>query len=230
MTATDKKLILAKDETTEGELIYNISNKLIGRGAYSRVYLSHDQDQSVYAIKKCPVESDGIPNIFETIIMKSFNHPNLNQATEIYVWKKFLYIIQDLAKSNLSKLVRTDKGGQPLSLSNLRQNCFKIAQALAVLHSQDIIHADIKPSNILVFDLDDIRLSDFTLALLKHHPDQKYQHMVCSPNYRPLESYLKQPWDQSLDIWSLGCTFYEMAFGQPLFKNKDNRQCKDKKR
>lgn len=210
------------------DMIYNISNKIIGQGAYAKVYIATDQNQRKYAVKKCPIESDGIPNIFEIVIMKSLNHPNLNQAKEIYVAKKHLYIFQDLAQSNLAKKIRIDKGGKPLSLAMLRQTCFKIAQALAVLHKENIIHADIKPSNILVFD-DDIKLSDFTLGLLKYYPDQKFNHVVCSPNYRPFESYFEQEWDQSLDIWSLGCTFYEMCFGHPLFRNQFDRKIKTEK-
>jgi len=43
---------------------------------------------------------------------------------------------------------------------------------------------------------------------------------VCTCTHRPLECLLKRSWNESLDIWSLGCTFYEIAYGESLFSHQ----------
>ena len=89
--------------------------------------------------------------------------------------------------------------------------------AVACLHNQKIVHADIKASNILLFNDDNVKLSDFSLIVKLWKPDSKYNHTIGTSTHRPMENLLSRDWDTSLDIWCLEVTLYEILYGELLF-------------
>ena len=198
----------------EGE-IFKISNNLLGHGSYGNVYEATSGDKK-YAVKCCKLDKNGIPNILETSIMSSISHPYLNNAENIHATKEKLYIIQPMAVTDLSNYTKRDRGNNRADISKLREWCFSIASAVECLHDNGIVHADIKSSNVLLYDDGTVKLTDFTLSKILDN-NQKLYSSVCTSTHRPLECIMKQGWDFSLDIWSLGCTFYEIAYGVLLF-------------
>ncbi len=203
--------------------IYTITDKCIGKGSYGRVFLAKNEYNKKVAIKCCPLEYEGIPNLFEASIMKTIIHPNINAAIDIVV-NKTLYIIQDLAVMDLHHYTSSFQMAHICDINELKTIYYSVLQAVSILHHENIIHCDIKASNILIFEDGSIKLSDFSLATY----DGNYQHTVCTASHRPLECLLKENWNKSLDIWSLGCTFYEIAYGELLFKNQDYDKKLDK--
>lgn len=213
---------------------YVINNKLLGSGSFGGVYSAEDQNHNLYAIKCCDVDDKGIPNILEASIMTSIIHPSLNHALDIYSTDSKLYIIQDLAVSDLFTRTNRHRSNYIPSLNELQYWCFTLAQAVSVLHSENIIHADIKSNNVLLYADGSIKLTDFTLARIKNSPSDTFSRTVCTCTHRPLECLLRKPWNESLDIWSLGCTFYELAYGEHLFPyqgnlRQDHKILKDRK-
>lgn len=194
-----------------------ISNTLLGSGSYGQVFEAADENGRKVAVKCCPIDNTGIPNILEASIMASVIHPYLNKALRIYASERKLYIIQELATGDLAHHTRRDKNKQRPSLTELQGWCSSMGQAVAALHGQQIIHGDIKASNVLRYEDGTARLTDFTLAVKKWATDEKFNHNTCTCTHRPLECLTKSYWNESLDIWSLGCTFYEIAYGEPLF-------------
>jgi serine/threonine protein kinase len=211
--------VVSTDHALAGKIGYAfvISDKLLGRGGFGNVYLANDENGNRVAIKCCDIKSTGIPNILEASIMGTIIHPYLNRALRIQASEHKLYIIQEVAKSDLSQHTRRDRGNFKPPIDLLRKWCYSLAQAVSVLHSNGIIHADIKSGNVLIYDDDSVKLTDFTLATKKWHKDQQFEHNACTYTHRPLECLLSRKWDESLDIWALGCTFYEIAYGELLF-------------
>lgn len=226
----------SKDQSLVNDIGYSfiISDKMIGHGSYGSVFLATDETGKQVAVKCCPINEKGIPNILEASIMASIMHPYLNHALRIVASDTKLYIIQERAETDLAQYTRRDKGNHKPSMDQLRNWCYCLAQAVAALHKENMIHADIKASNVLLYTDGNIRLTDFTLATRKWSPNEKFTHNVCTCTHRPLECLMKRPWDESLDIWSLGCTFYEIAYGELLFpyqgileENSSNKQDKE---
>lgn len=194
-----------------------ISDKLLGKGAYGEVYLAHDEKNREYAVKCCANDNFGTPNIMEANIMKTIIHPNINSADKIYATDLKLYIIQDLAVTDLCKYTRKEVNNHRPSLKELKFWCSSIVSAVNALHRQKFIHCDIKAGNILLFSDGTVKLADFTLSVKKYDMHNKFTHSISTSTHRPLECLLRKEWNESADIWSLGCTFYEIAYGQLLF-------------
>ena len=208
----------------EGAREFFITEELLGKGTYSNVFLAKTGGGKEVAVKCCPIGKNGIPNITELSIMSSILHPFLCNAINIFSSHSKLYIIQDLAITDLARYTRIDRENRKPELRTLYTWCFCISSAVDALHEQKIIHADIKASNVLLYDTGVVKLADFSLSAKTW--DKKSQHLrtVCTCTHRPLECLLGESWDESLDIWSLGCTFYEIAYGELLFPYQGTRE------
>ena len=211
------------------------NNELIGKGGYGNVYLATDSKNNKVAVKCCSIKDKGIQNIMEAMIMNSIYHKNINNSTRTHASDTELFIIQDLAKTDLSKYTKRDQGNYKPTIDQLKLWSYSLVQAIAALHSQRIIHADIKASNILLYNDDTVKLTDFSLSVKKYNTNDKYKHTVCTCTHRPFECLAKKTWNESLDIWSLGCTLYEIAYGELLFhhqkkKEEENEDSKERKK
>lgn len=236
--ASESESLISSDYILSGDIGYSfsISDKLLGHGSYGDVFLATDENNNQVAVKCCDIDEYGIPNILEASIMGTMMHPYLNRALRIQASDTKLYIVQELARMDLAQYTRRDKVNHKPNIKELQRWCHCLAQAVSALHSVNIIHSDIKASNVLLYYDGSIKLTDYTLSLKKWYNNEKFNHNVCTCTHRPLECLTRRYWDESLDIWSLGCTFYEIAYGELLFpyqgvlesnqkiKNKDSKR------
>ena len=205
---------------------YDIKEEL-GSGGYGKVYRAYTRTGESVAIKKIPIKEEGIPCLLEATIMASIKHPNINHASQIFTCTKCLNIVQEEALSDLAKHTRR----KITPLSTVRRWAHQISSAVLVFHRLGFVHADIKASNILYFtgqssaarqDKGDyVKLSDYTLIAKMWHPKDKFMSSAGTNTHSAPEVLLGQLWNRSIDIWSLACTFYQMAFGKYLFNLQD---------
>ena len=197
--------------------IFKLTETSLGKGSFGHVYMGRDETNKKIAIKCCSLEQNGIPNLLEASLMKSLLHPYLNHAIQILCTDEQLLIMQELAVMDLHTYTHNSKMNHQWTKLELIQVYHSLLQAVYVLHQQQLIHGDIKSNNILIYPQGQVKLTDFTLTTKKINT---LTHTVCTPTHRPLECHLQDPWDETLDLWSLGCTFYEMSYNCYLFKKQ----------
>lgn len=204
---TDKKVSLGGKE-------YTITQKL-GEGGFGSVYKCIDNNGKAYAIKKILTEKTGTPCLFEAAIMNTLQHPSLNKSLMIEANLDGLYILQDVAKYDLSGFIREHfKNGGSIHINQLKNILYRVGKGISYLHGKNMIHGDIKAHNVLFFSDTDIRLSDFNLTTMTKWQPTKLH--LCTSMYRPLEIWLNKAWSEKVDIWSYGCLMHELLYGRLL--------------
>lgn len=249
-----------------GSNIMIYEKQKLGEGSYGSVFKCSDENGNTYAVKCIKMNDTGIPNILENSIMMTISHPHLNTALKIHTDAEKLYIFQNLAKTDLAKytrkqMKREDNKQQLVSKklpfnshitpALLKKWSYSLVQAIACLHRQKIIHADVKANNVLLFEDQEVKLGDFTLAvkvwnqayttgggkkdsaesLSADDADKSsiFYHRVCTYSHRPPECWFRKGWSFPLDIWSLGCTLFEIAYGRLLFPSQGKITDKESK-
>eukprot|EP00992_Anisonema_acinus_P006312 TRINITY_DN20241_c0_g1_i1.p1 TRINITY_DN20241_c0_g1~~TRINITY_DN20241_c0_g1_i1.p1 ORF type:complete len:323 (+),score=75.20 TRINITY_DN20241_c0_g1_i1:58-969(+) len=194
----------------------------IGEGTYGVVYKAQDRTTGeIVALKKIRLESEeeGVPStaIREISILKELQHPNIVNLMDVVSHAKKLYLVFEFLDQDLKHLM--DKCRQPIGGRTLRSYLYQMLDAIFFCHTHRVVHRDLKPQNLLVSqDGKTIKLADFGLARAFQIPLHTYTHEVITLWYRAPEILLgDKHYSPSVDIWSLGCIFVEMATKHPLF-------------
>lgn len=137
-----------------------------------------------------------------------------------FSYKNTICLHFELLDQSLLSLLEKRKQG--LLLSDIKAIVFQVATALLHLNSIGIVHADLKPDNIMVVDSSQrplrVRLIDFGQAF---QYNDKPEDTVQVPAYRAPEVFLGLPFSEPIDVWSLGVIAVEMATAACLFPSID---------
>lgn len=96
---------------------------------------------------------------------------------------------------------------------------WEILGGVSFIHSCKILHRDLKPQNILINKDNSVKIADFGLARTFSIELRPYSQEVVTLWYRSPELLLGQPeYCTAVDMWSLGCIFFEIVTGKVLFK------------
>ncbi len=205
--------------------------KVIGQGSYGKVYKIKFEEKD-YAIKVIQnKKNDGIISLRELDIMGRLRHKNLSKSYKIISGIQgdiIKYgIIMDLAEMDLYNAMLNKRWTTNCRLRSL----YQLSDGLSYLHSNNYIHLDIKPSNVLLYNNKKItKLTDFGLSLLMVKGKIEYPKALISIDHRPPEILKdKYIYKTSTDIWSLGITFLEvLSGGQSIFYDFDDKDFDDK--
>eukprot|EP00931_Biecheleriopsis_adriatica_P092947 TRINITY_DN66703_c0_g1_i1.p1 TRINITY_DN66703_c0_g1~~TRINITY_DN66703_c0_g1_i1.p1 ORF type:complete len:764 (-),score=197.05 TRINITY_DN66703_c0_g1_i1:62-2353(-) len=136
--------------------------------------------------------------------------------------KEHLIIVTELLRDNLyefSKYNRECGGEEPyFTIGRLQKISKQIITALEYVHSLRLIHCDLKPENILIksYSRCEVKVIDFGSSCFV---DDHLSSYVQSRSYRAPEVMLGLPYNQKIDLWSLGCIIAELWTGYVLFQN-----------
>ncbi|CAG9325996.1 unnamed protein product [Blepharisma stoltei] len=140
---------------------------------------------------------------------------NIIRMKERFMFRGYFCIVTELFSINLYQFLRKNSF-QGVSMTLLKRIAIQLLIALKHIHSQGLIHCDIKPENVLLKQegKSSIKIIDFGNACEKNLVFHTY---VQSRIYRSPEVVLGRKYNCKIDIWSLGCMLVELYQGTPLF-------------
>uniref|UniRef100_V5E3F0 non-specific serine/threonine protein kinase n=1 Tax=Kalmanozyma brasiliensis (strain GHG001) TaxID=1365824 RepID=V5E3F0_KALBG len=203
---------------------------VLGKGMFASVVRArdlHDNGTEV-AIKIIRVqESMYKAGIKEVGILRRLNQSDPDDRKHVvqlerhFDYKGHLCMVFESLAMNLREVVRRYGRDVGLNLQAVRAYAHQLLLALSHLAKNSVIHADIKPDNVLVNDTKTLlKLCDLGSASFVH--EMEITPYLVSRFYRAPEVILGQAYDCSVDVWSTGCTLYELATGKILFPGRTN--------
>ncbi len=148
------------------------------------------------------------------------NHPNIVTIYDVGKSGDIAYIAMEYLQGRELRDIMNDAGLLPVG--NVLDIVAQVSSGLAYAHEHDIIHRDVKPSNIMVIRDGHVKITDFGIARMASSAVRTQTGMVLgSPKYMSPEQVMGREIDQRSDIFSLGVMLYEMLTGQAPF-NGDN--------
>ena len=137
------------------------------------------------------------------------------------VWRQHVVLVFEPLLMSLRQLLIKYGRGVGLSLRATQAYATQLLVALKHLRNCGVLHADIKPENILVSaSLNAVKLADFGSA--SFDGDNAITPYLVSRFYRAPEIMLGLPYSYPLDMWSLGCVLYELYTGAVAFPGGSN--------
>lgn len=193
----------------------------LGRGGMGIVFEAHDQVLRRPIALKVPAPAIvSAPRARERFLREAriaagLRHPNIITIYDAGEIEGGLYIAMELIEGLTLAAHLHARGplppGQFLALA--RQMCAGLSHA----HARSIVHADVKPANMIVDAAGTVHITDFGLARAWEGADSATLEARGTPSYISPEQVRCEALDARTDVYGLGCTLYHMAAGAPPF-------------
>ncbi|XP_035281818.1 homeodomain-interacting protein kinase 2 isoform X2 [Anguilla anguilla] len=140
------------------------------------------------------------------------------RAYECFQHKGHTCLVFEMLEQNLYDFLKQNKFS-PLPLRYIRPVLQQVAAALLKLKSLGLIHADLKPENIMLVDpaRQPYRVKVIDFGSASHVSKAVCSTYLQSRYYRAPEIILGLPFSEAIDMWSLGCVIAELFLGWPLY-------------
>ena len=220
---------------------YEIRGK-IGQGGLGAVYRGYDTRMSrEVAIKRISI-GDGSDKALEEEstnqlnkeagALASLQHPHIVTIFDVGVDEDGPYVVMELLSGKtLDELVEN----APLTWPDFRELALQTQEAIIAAHELDLIHSDIKPSNLMLTWLPSgkfqIKMVDFGLATVARTQSaedlKELEAVFGSIFFMPPEQFERKPLDSRSDLYSMGCVYYQSLAGAYPFNGETGNEVMD---
>ncbi|XP_038121652.1 serine/threonine-protein kinase mig-15 isoform X1 [Culex quinquefasciatus] len=203
--------------------------EVVGNGTYGQVYKGrHTKTGQLAAIKVMDVTEEEEEEIkLEINVLKKYsNHRNIATYYGAFIKKtsagkddQLWLVMEYCGAGSVTDLVKSTKG-QSLKEEWIAYICREILRGLSYLHTNKVIHRDIKGQNVLLTDNAEVKLVDFGVSAQLDKTIGRRNTFIGTPYWMAPEVIAcdenrDATYDNRSDLWSLGITALEMAESQP---------------
>lgn len=192
--------------------------RLLGQGSFGKAFLARDlANNELCVMKQVRVEKMDAKArdtaVREAVALRRVRHPNVVRFRQVFVRSGWLCLVMDFADGgDLCAAVKERARSKIPFEENAVLECFsQVADAVNFVHSQKMVHRDIKSRNVFLCRTGRALLGDFGLVRLLETTCELAHTRVGTPYYLSPEIIRKQPYNYKTDIWSLGVLLYEMS-------------------
>lgn len=202
----------------------------IGQGTFGEVFKARDKkNRNVVAMKKVLMENEkeGFPitALREIKILQVLRNDNIVNLLEICRakstpynrYKSTVYLVFEFCEHDLAGLLSNP--AVKFSLAEIKKVMQQLLNGLYYIHSNKILHRDMKAANILITKNGRLKLADFGLARALSDKLNRYTNRVVTLWYRPPELLLgERNYGPAIDLWGAGCIMAEMWTRSPIMQ------------
>uniref|UniRef100_A0A5S6Q1R3 Protein kinase domain-containing protein n=1 Tax=Trichuris muris TaxID=70415 RepID=A0A5S6Q1R3_TRIMR len=195
----------------------------LGDGSYGLTYKARSKISGTFVALKM-IESNtenGVPPpvIREICILQRLRgHCNVVNFLQVIMEDTLIGLVLEYLPMNLKKYIDSLGPNGVMSSTLVQKYLFQMVHTTCFCHSKGILHRNLRTENLLLDGNGKVKFTNFTLARDVEIPMQTFAGQVETPCYYSPEVLLGvRRYSESLDIWSIGCIFAEMATGKPLF-------------
>jgi serine/threonine protein kinase len=201
---------------------------ILGAGAFGDVFLTkHKHDEKFYAVKQMQKSKIDEAGASRDIIVREINiHSRLNHdnIVKLYSYEEdqesYYLILEHINAGTVFTMLKKHKGG--LDEPSAFRYFIQAAAAIQFLHEHGLVHRDIKPENLLITEEGVVKLCDFGWCVETAMGNR--QTFCGTYEYMAPEVIKEKPYNQSIDVWSLGILLYELLHGYSPFRAKNGSE------
>ena len=202
--------------------------ELIGEGTYGKVYKAqHRETGHLVAIKRFKQSEDEDSHSRKIMeremkVLNLFKSPHIVKLHSHFREKnKLLFVFDYEPKNLLEELQQNENGIDP---RRVKEITYQICKSIQIMHERNVMHRDIKPENLLISEFGVVKLCDFGFARgCKNQNRQQYTDYVSTRWYRAPELLAGDAvYNNTVDVWAIGCVFAEISNGLPLFPGESD--------
>ena len=202
----------------------------LGKGSYGFVAkVKSKKNEKIYAMKMIDFaliqdETEKNLSLNEIKIIKSLDSPHIiKYYNDFFVGEKYYILMEYINNGDIKGYITAHQNmGAPIPEDELWDLFYQCMSGIICIHKNKLIHRDIKPANLFLTDDKTIKIGDFGVSATRNVNKnvnetkvEKETMMVGTPLYMSPEMFNHEKYGSKVDIYSLGCTFFEMCYFTP---------------
>ncbi|KAH8895031.1 Pkinase-domain-containing protein [Thozetella sp. PMI_491] len=242
MSTMSENEVMAKLKEAVSKEDPNLSyskQKKIGQGASGSVYVAKVKETATSGIARDLLRQQGAKAqvaikqmdlahqprkeliVNEIMVMKDSRHPNIVNFLDAFLRNNNaeLWVVMEYMEGGA--LTDVIDNNPVITEEQISTICFETCKGLQHLHSQNIIHRDIKSDNVLLDARGNVKITDFGFCAKLTETKSKRATMVGTPYWMAPEVVKQKEYGPKVDIWSLGIMAIEMIESEPPYLNEE---------